>query len=99
MIRLGSGVHNPLDGNGGKKNKFSDLKGYQSDGLCRYFNEMIGLILSYIICAGENCKKSLEAMVKGTGKESFQWGIHNVIILKKYFSLIVVNFVVDNIDS
>ncbi|XP_008781093.1 outer envelope pore protein 16-2, chloroplastic-like [Phoenix dactylifera] len=24
---------------------------------------------------GENCKKSLEAMVKSTGKESFQWGM------------------------
>ncbi|XP_072959121.1 outer envelope pore protein 16-2, chloroplastic-like [Typha angustifolia] len=24
---------------------------------------------------GENCKKSLEAMVKSTGKEAFQWGM------------------------
>ncbi|PKA56683.1 Outer envelope pore protein 16-2, chloroplastic [Apostasia shenzhenica] len=24
---------------------------------------------------GENCKKSLEAMVKNTGKQSFQWGL------------------------
>ncbi|CAL9082727.1 outer envelope pore protein 16-2, chloroplastic-like [Musa acuminata AAA Group] len=48
----GSGVDTGgvADVTGGKKRRFSDLR-------------------------GENCKKSLEAMVKSTGKESFQWGM------------------------
>ncbi|KAL6190882.1 hypothetical protein ACLB2K_037276 [Fragaria x ananassa] len=70
---LGSSNGTPPDISGHKKNRFPDLR--ECPNIMDIFNIWDAGLSVIMYFAGGSSSKSLEAMVKHTGKESLQWGL------------------------